>query len=143
LSPLVARYLWIHGYAEITDTEAQAKEALGVLAEYAPLPEFRPEMLADADVGRVFLLGGRMDEAIPILQRAVGNCDPFEAPGSWVRASFWLGRALEAKGRTDGACDAYANVASRWDALGRRSLTARAAHARIRALGCATRRRGG
>jgi serine/threonine-protein kinase len=138
LTPEIARYLWIYGYAAIADTPAEAEEALAALPPYEPLPGFRPGLLADAAVGHTLWLGGRRDEAIAALRRAAGDCDVFENPVEWVHASLWLGQALEAKGDPPGACAAYGDVVRRWSGLGKRSTSVAAASKRRTALGCRT-----
>ena len=136
LSPRAAGYLWIYGYAMVTDTQGDAAEALTALPAYSPIPEFRPSLLGDAAVGRTFLLGGRVDDAIPVLRSAAGNCDVLENPVEWVKASWWLGQALETKGDVAGACAAYASVVRRWAPLGKRSTSAIAAGKKMGLLGC-------
>jgi serine/threonine-protein kinase len=136
VTPSVARYLWIYGYAIVTDTAEEAAQALTVLPEASPLPEFRPSLLADADVGHVMLLGGRLDEAERLLRRAAGDCNAFENQFEWVQASLWLGQALEQKGDTAGACAAYGDVVRRWGPFGKRSTTAGLARKRLAGLGC-------
>jgi len=136
VTPAVARYLWIYGYATVTDTSEEAAQALAVLPESSPLPEYRPSLLADADVGHVMLLGGRLDEAVRLLRRAAGDCNAFENQFEWVQASLWLGQALEQKGDTAGACAAYADVVRRWGSLGKRSTSAGLARKRLAALAC-------
>ncbi len=136
LSARSAGYLWIYGYAMVTDTADDAAKALAALPAYAPVPEFRPSLLGDAAVGRTLFLGGRVEDAIPILRSAAGNCDVLENPVEWVKASWWLGQALEAKGDVAGACAAYANVVKRWSGLGKRSVTAMAARKKIASLAC-------
>jgi serine/threonine-protein kinase len=136
VTPEVARYLWIYGYAELADTPAEAQQALDAQPPFAPIPTFRPSLLADARVGRVYQLAGKLDEAIPMLQRAVAHCDAFEDPFTLVRASLWLGEALESKGKTDDACAAYKRVTQRFGPFGARSVTSKEARAHAQALGC-------
>jgi serine/threonine-protein kinase len=93
-------------------------------------------LLADADVGHVMLLGGRLDEAERLLRRAAGDCNAFENQFEWVQASLWLGQALEQKGDTAGACAAYGDVVRRWGPFGKRSTTAGLARKRLAGLGC-------
>ena len=57
-------------------------------------------------------------------------------PVSYVRANETLGRALEAKGDKQGACEAYAAVLARWGGATPRSTTAERTKARVAALGC-------
>jgi serine/threonine-protein kinase len=136
LDPSVARYLWIYGWAIIVDTAAEAAQALAVLPEYEPLPLFRAPFVANAHIGRTYLLAGRPAEAIPLLRRATAQCDVFEDPIAWVQASLWLGEALEAQGQKDEACAAYSNVVTRWKGFGARSTSYREARKRMAGLQC-------
>jgi eukaryotic-like serine/threonine-protein kinase len=136
VGPAVARYLWIYGYALVADTPDEGAEALAALPPFEPLPAYRPSLLAEADVGHTMLLGGRVDDAIPLLRRAAADCNAFENQFEWIEASLWLGQALETKGDTAGACRAYGQVMARWGKLGKRSVTATAAAARSVALRC-------
>jgi eukaryotic-like serine/threonine-protein kinase len=136
VGPEVARYLWIYGYALVTDTPDEASEALAALPDFEPLPALHPSLLAEADIGHTFQLAGRVDDAIPRLRRAAGTCNAFENQFEYVQSNLWLGQALEAKGDAAGACKAYGQVTSRWGKLGRRSVSATAAAARIVALRC-------
>lgn len=136
LSVTTARYLWIYGYATETDTSDDAREALDALAPYAPIPEFAPSLHATADVGHVFLLGGRLDDAVRWLRSSAQDCDAWENPFEWVKASLWLGEALEQKGDVAGACAAYGRVVERWRPFGKESSSAALAGKRIAALGC-------
>jgi len=136
VGPAVARYLWIYGYALVTDTPDEAAEALAALPAFEPLPAFHPSLLAEADIGHTLQLGGRVDDAIRVLRRAAGDCDAFENQFEYVQASLWLGQALESKGDTAGACKAYGQVTARWGKLGKRSMSATAAAMRAVALRC-------
>ncbi len=133
----IGRYLWLYGYAEIVDTPAEAAQALAALPAFAPLPRYRPSLDVDAHIGHIYLLAGRVDEAVAYLKAAASQCNTFEDPIAWVHASLWLGQALEAQGQKDGACDAYRSVASRWSGFGR-SSSAQLARKRIAALRCPT-----
>ena len=95
-SPFYQRYLWIHGFAETVDTEADAREALQALP-VGPLPPFAPRTMAEASVGRAYLLAGRPDEALPWLARAAkSDAAPSSHPVAHTRAQLWLGLAREA-----------------------------------------------
>jgi serine/threonine-protein kinase len=60
----------------------------------------------------------------------------FHTPFGHVHAALDLGRALEAKNDTPGACDAYAKVLARFGKAKPRSVSAEAARARRSALRC-------
>ena len=136
LSASTARYLWIYGYALEADTPEDAAEALDALPVYAPVPEFAPSLHATADVGHVFLLGGRIDDAIHWLSASAHDCDAWENPFEWTKASLWLGQALEQKGDVSGACGAYGDVLKRWRGFGKLSTSVALATKRSSALAC-------
>jgi eukaryotic-like serine/threonine-protein kinase len=136
VSPEVAPYLWIYGYAQTTTTPAEAEEAMAALPEYSPLPPYRSSFIADAAIGRTFLLAGRVGDAIPLLERATSRCDPFEDPFAYVHASLWLGEAREAEGKKDLACDSYQRVIKLWSGFGPKSVSLREARAKAAALAC-------
>ena len=121
----ISRYLWLYGYAKIVETPAEAAQALAALPAFGPLPRYRPSLIIDAHIGRTYLLAGRPDDAVPLLESASAQCNTFEDPIAWVHASLWLGEALEAQGHTQDACAAYRSVATRWAGFGSRSTSAR------------------
>jgi serine/threonine protein kinase/tetratricopeptide (TPR) repeat protein len=135
LQPSVVPNLWVYGYAFPAQTEADAREALDALAEYLPIPPFRPYNGGDSSVGHVYLLAGRIDEALPILRRAAAACDAIEEPFLFVQKKLWLGEAEEAKGNHDAACAAYKKVLGYWGHMPR-SLTAATARTHAGALRC-------
>jgi len=124
----------MHAYPPLAATAAEAREAIE--ARSGPLPPYRPNTLAGADVGRTFLLAGRTGEAIALLEEATRSCRALEHPVLHTRAHDWLGQAREAGGDRPGACTAYAVVISRWGRAVPRSVTAEHARARMTALGC-------
>jgi serine/threonine-protein kinase len=87
--------------------------------------------------GALYLLAGRVDDAVPLLERAATGCDALLAPFESTRAHHFLGLAREAKGDTASACKEYGVVLSRWGAARPRSVTADKAKERARALKCA------
>jgi serine/threonine-protein kinase len=134
--PLLKGFVWINGYASAAESPAEAAVALEALPPYEPLPPYTPLSLASFDVGRTFLLGGRVDDALPMLEKATTNCFVFDHPIEHTRAFYFLGQAREAKGDPVGACTAYAAVQERWGHATPRSVTAEKALARARALHC-------
>lgn len=136
VTPVARNYLWMHAYASTAYSAEEAKSALDVLSRQSPLPPFRPETLADAYVGRMYLLTGRTDDAITWLGQATQSCAALQFPFEQTRAFLWLGLAKESKGDTKGACGAYRVVLDRWGHAKPKSVTAE--HARVRAstLGC-------
>jgi serine/threonine-protein kinase len=129
--------VWIYGYAAAAETPAEAATALDALPRYSPLPPYTPLSLASFDVGRTFLLGGKVDLAVQQLEKATKNCFGLDHPIEHTRADYFLGQAREAKGDIDGACGAYAVVQERWGRAVPRSVTAEKARSRMRALRCA------
>jgi eukaryotic-like serine/threonine-protein kinase len=136
VTPVSRSFLWFYGYAAMVDGPDDARAALEALPEYAPLPPFCPSSLAEVDVGRTFLLGGRTDEAIAWLERATRGCFALHFPLEHAQAFAWLGQAREAKGDARGACAAYREVIARWGQAKPRSVTADHARARVAALAC-------
>jgi eukaryotic-like serine/threonine-protein kinase len=136
--------IWDYAYASPALTEAEAKAALAALPEWGPATPtpanfynvFGRVGSPEADYGRVLLLAGHVDEAIEHLKRAVATCDLFTSTLDHVRAELDLGRALAQKGDKPGACEAYGKVLAQWGHAKPRSVTADAARARSKALGC-------
>ncbi len=128
-------YVWLHGRAALVDTPEDAREALAVIDE-ATLPAYTPKTLVLAALGNTYLLAGRTDDALRLLERASASCLALEFPVAHTRANLWLGRAREAKHDTAGACQAYGVVLSRWGKAVPRSVSADEARARSKTLGC-------
>jgi serine/threonine-protein kinase len=126
-------YLWLQAYAPAAtrDEALVAIQALGV-----PLPAYTPKTLGIAYAGHAYLLASRLDDALPLLERAGASCMALEFPMEHTLAHLWLGRAREAKADTAGACKAYAVVLERWGKAKPRSVSADEARARSKALGC-------
>jgi len=143
-SPAVKERERIRVAASYAKTRAEALEALGPGGMAAVPPGISVgEGLAG---GRLLLLAGRGDEALPRLQRAVRSCSVISgdlilesdlaAPLDHVHAQLLLGQALEARGDRAGACAAYGSVQARWGGAKPRSVTLDAAKGRIKALRC-------
>jgi serine/threonine-protein kinase len=136
--------IWSYAYASPASTASEAQAALDALADYGPPSPsvgnyndpFGRLGSPEADLGHVYLLAGRLDEAIDHLRRAVATCDVFPSTIDHVRAALNLGRALEQKGDKAGACDAYTRVLAQWGNAKPRSVTADAARKQSKALGC-------
>jgi eukaryotic-like serine/threonine-protein kinase len=135
---------WNYAYAAAALTPAEAQGALDVMGEYGP-PTPAPVNDYDlsgrtgspeGELGRIDLLVGRTDEAVEHLRRAVAACDLYTSTIDHVRAWLNLGRALELKPDTKGACDAYGKVLVQWGHAKPRSVTAEAARTRRKALAC-------
>ncbi len=127
---------WILGYASQVDSKADADEAMRVLPSYAPVPIGQRTALNDEALGRTRLFAGDIDGAVTALGRASRMCVALDDPFRHVRAHLLLGRALEAKGDTAGACAAYGVVLASWGAAKPKSTSATQAKERARALAC-------
>jgi tetratricopeptide (TPR) repeat protein len=137
---------WVSFEADPARTEAEARYALaarpaGKLGAFlAPfLWDLDQEGFIDRSLGNAYLLAGRLDEAVPALQRGAAACDVLHAPIEQMRAHVQLGGALESRGDVPGACAAYRFVVDRWPAPKPRSVSVQTARARLAALGCAGR----
>jgi eukaryotic-like serine/threonine-protein kinase len=136
--------VWVYAYASTSMTPDDARSALDALAHFGPAAPSSgfPWELTDragspeADIGRVYLLAGRVDDAIEHLTRAAAQCDQLTSTIDHVRAELNLGLALEQKPDRVGACAAYGKVLARWGHAKPRSVTADAARARATALRC-------
>jgi serine/threonine-protein kinase len=131
--------LWVHGYAAAAVTREDAILALAALPSYEPLPGYQESLMPSALVGRVYLLAGQLDRAVPFLERAARDCRVLAYPVLWMQAHAWLGEAYEKAGNKDGACEAYRLVLTRW-ANARSSVSARDAKQRSLALHCGGKR---
>ena len=136
VTPVAHNFLWPHAWARAVGTPEEAREALAAQPPDERLPPFTPASALAGDIGRTFLLGGRVDEAISWLDRATRSCDLLRRPLDHTRAELWLGQAREAKGETKAACAAYQVVIDRWGKAKPRSVTAEKARERFRALRC-------
>ena len=117
---------WLDTYAENILSHADAKDAIAA----APSRDLRgskgEQPSVDATLGRLYLLGGNIDEAIAHLKRATTTCAPMEAPFDYVRSFQWLGEALGRKGKRADACAAFATVRKHWRANSRSKTAAEA-----------------
>ena len=133
------RVLWLHGYAAVAESAAEAAAALDVLARspvQPGIPPFRPLTALEGAVGRTYLLAGRVPEAVTWLRTAVAQCTALDFPIEHTRAHLWLGQALEAAGDDAGACASYRVVLDRWGKARPRSLSAELARDRMKARRC-------
>jgi serine/threonine-protein kinase len=136
VAPRFRSYLWAAGYASAAATEEDGKLALDQLAEFEPLPAYRPDGLLEYDIGRTYLLAGKAEEAIEWLTRATKVCRALDEPMGHNRSFYWLGRAYEAAGDERRACQAYGGLLGRWGRAKPKSVTADDARKRFGALGC-------
>jgi serine/threonine-protein kinase len=137
--------LWLSLFARGVETSEEAHEALAALPAFSPLPGGARWPEPRGELGIVHALAGNAEEAAGELRVATAWC------GSWIDARYYhgtgrlfasmrarrlLGSILEQKGDRDGACSTYAAILSRWGSARTRSVTADAARARSKALGC-------
>jgi tetratricopeptide (TPR) repeat protein len=131
---------WLDVYPLGVQSADDAAEALGAQPRDAPLPSLDGEAEWDRDLGRTYLLAGRVDDAIAVLRKGAAVCPgPTWAILTRLQATEALGEALEQKGDADGACAAYGEVLLRWGHAKPRSVSADAARARAKKLGCPPR----
>jgi tetratricopeptide (TPR) repeat protein/predicted Ser/Thr protein kinase len=126
--------VWLEGYARPAETRADAEAALSRLPPEATRLVGGGQLEAEA-LGRMYLLAGKAEQAIPLLERASGDCDLRRFPLAITHAGYLLGLAREAKGDKAAACAAYNKVIARWGKA-KRSVTAKGAKDHARALGC-------
>jgi hypothetical protein len=126
--------IWVEGFAVPAETKEEARAALAILPAYAPIPPFFISGPTLWPLAKVRALAGAPDAAAD-LRRVTQSCHALAEPFAAVRAQLLLGEALEASD-PKGACTAYASVLARWGSA-KRSVTATAAAAHARALGCA------
>ena len=128
---------WFLAYAATAVDAEDARAALEAMPRYLPLPDVlaRDDTMDDA-FGTTYLLAGKVDLALPYLQRAARSCSALDHPLTQTAAHLHLGTALEALGDRPAACAAYRTVLERWGSAKPRSVSADAARARARALGC-------
>jgi eukaryotic-like serine/threonine-protein kinase len=132
--------VWFFAYVYRIEQREEAEEAMAALAKLPPGSPSRTTLrLFSADLGRMYLLAGRMDEARTSLRPEHRACSTLgDGPG----VSLTLGQVLEETGDKDGACAAYQIVLDQWGDARPRSVTAEKARAREKALGCATPKQG-
>jgi serine/threonine-protein kinase len=117
-------------------TADEAKEAL---VQMARLGEPRVTGFPGGVVGRLELLAGDVDGALPDLERSAREVRLLFEPWAMVRAKLLLGQAREAKGDTERACAAYGEVVALWGRATPRSRMADEAKRRRAALRCPAR----
>jgi len=135
--PSARPLLWLHAYASAVETREDAERALAELPAFGPVPDFTPYFPGDAYVGATYFLAGRVDDALPYLERAAYSCAALESPIEHTRAQRTLGDPLAQVGRHEQACAAWSVVLSRWGAARPRSITADEVRVRAVSEGCA------
>lgn len=130
------RYLWPVGYARAVAGPAEATVAIAELDPKLALPNYLPDPLLAADIGRTMLHAGRLDDATRWLKRAVASCDVLARPIEHARALADLGDAYARAGRKNNACAAWDRLLRRWSHPQPASVTAQRVRARAQQLGC-------
>jgi eukaryotic-like serine/threonine-protein kinase len=133
--PASRPFIWLHGYAAVADTAADAAHALAAAPRFG-MPAFTPYTLGDAFIGTVYHRAGHTAEALPYLQRAARSCMALETPFEHTQVQLVLAEALAALGRRDQACGPLGVVQARWGHARPRSITADRAAALAHQLGC-------
>ncbi len=129
-------HLWVQAWAVPAQSHDDGVAAIEALADLGGPPAFAPTLPAQSHVGRVYLLAGRVDDALPLLKAGAATCTLLGESIANTRGWRDLGVALETRGDHSGACKAYGVVLARWGHAKPRSLTADDARARSHALGC-------
>ena len=120
---------WLFAYARLAETREEAQEALAAPPSFSPVP---PD-LADSEhayldgaFGEVLRPAGRVDEALPLLERQARRCARVELPMQTLsrRASIEATRSAS-RGDHDGACNAYKAVLTQWEHAKPKSVTER------------------
>jgi serine/threonine-protein kinase len=138
IEPFDRGRIWTEGYAAPAVTPDEAEVALTALPRFEPLPALAFGGWTVPQRAKILALTGRFAEALPALKAVTASCRALQEPAESVQTRLWLGQALEKSGDHDGACGAYREVIDRWGRE-KRSVTAMAASARSKALGCAAR----
>jgi serine/threonine-protein kinase len=130
-----ADFLWLQAYARPAVTRQDALEALAHLPEDTG-PLVGGLLLEPEALGRMYLLAGRAETALPLLERAADQCFVRRFPLEIPRARYLVGLAHEALGDRPKACAAYREMIRKWGGARPRSVTASQARQHARALGC-------
>lgn len=126
---------WYVAYAEVASTADEAREALEKMPDLSNLGMGFSTRAVRFTLGKLYWLAGRQDDALPYLRDIAADCGSLQAPIKRMQASYALGDVLGAKGDKAGACAALSEVLKPWGGA-KESVTARAASARAKALGC-------
>lgn len=131
--PGLSRAAQLGNYAGSVETPEEAAETLALFADVEPPKVPSPALAA---FGRLHLLTGKPDAALPFLEKMVRTCLSLMSPRLHAQAALQLGQAREALADREGACAAYADVIERWGSAQPPSVTAGSARSRARALRC-------
>jgi tetratricopeptide (TPR) repeat protein len=126
---------WMLGWGSLVETREEAIEAIAQLPAHEAAPiGARRGIGHDFNLGKVYALAGRADDAIPLLQRVTSTCQTLDNALMVLRARYYLGLAYEAKGDTARAREAYEKVVATWPRTSG-SRTQRRATERLAAIG--------
>jgi len=129
---------WLRAYVFAVTSERDAREAIEALpADCNPSRAVGMSAPTQEAIGRMYVLAGQADIAIPFLRRAAASCHSISFAVARMHASHELALALASKGDRAGACAADRAVVEQWGHARPRSVTADAAREHLRALGCA------
>jgi serine/threonine protein kinase/tetratricopeptide (TPR) repeat protein len=125
---------WNLAWGSLVETREEAFEAIAHLPRDEPMPiGTRRGIGLDFNLGKVYALAGRADDAIPPLQRVTGTCLTLDNTLFVVRARYYLGLAYEAKNEIALAKSAYERTLATWPkSSGSRTL--KRAEDRLKAL---------
>jgi len=127
---------WLAEYPVGVETKEEAEGALRAQPTEHPLP-LTNGIRASLDLGRTYLLAGRIEPAIFALRRASNDCGILRDPTGHAHAIEWLGEALGRNGDVPNACSALKRVRERLGAQpGRKSSTLLAAESAARKYRC-------
>lgn len=127
--------IWSLGYGCPAETRTEALEAL------KKMPHAKSPLVAlgrlgtDFFEGKIHILTGEYERAIPLLRRAANTCNVFDEPLMPMRATYYLGLALQGKGDETGARSAFQQIVDRWGKAKPRSVTAEKAKKALEKLG--------
>ncbi|MGZ3416840.1 MAG: tetratricopeptide repeat protein, partial [Polyangiales bacterium] len=130
------RGAWLFAHAAMVSNAEEARAALAALPQFAPLsaPDDTTPGAARM-IGRVHLLAGDRDAAVPYLRRAAGGCFILNSVAQSFGARVDLADALVSSGARDEARTLYQSVLARWGNAKPRSATADHVRAALAALG--------
>ena len=135
-TPDARGFAWLRAWAAPATTRADAEEALRELPAFLPLPTRDSYNMPSVDLGAVYFLAGRIEDAVAVLRPAAAACRGLDLPFAHMRAQLLLAQSLEAQGDKRGACAAYADVLARWGAAKPRSVSAELARRHAASLAC-------
>ncbi len=125
---------WALVHAAFAETREEAQAALRAIPTDKEPPVTQRTLRFDFAAGKVLALAGESVHAVEHLRRVVDACAGLAEPQVHIRAHFYLGLALEARGDRQGAREAYRFVLDRWGGAKPKSVTAEKARRHMEAL---------